>query len=361
MRTKALVLVAATLAVAAAVAYFVWPSGSASKALPGSVATAETPATSSDAGVAGPTPSGVDDPMRITEPRDRSTEPSVEGAEPEETDAPQTDSLSLGGPRTGAAEGTTRRAARRSFEPADDPVRGRASTVRGGGVPMGGAGASSSSGSRERRSGDNAKITPGVTGPMPALGGGGESVEPTPQEPSPVRRPDLADPGREDEGDSPSPQSTADDNSDDDASADDELPPPPARVGAFISSGDLVVGQQLVVEVRVMQATDLASAPFHIVYDPTVLAYQGGAEGPLLASDGSGTAFLAAPSGDRVVVGLSRLGQRAGVAGSGLLCTLRFTATSPGKSPLRFENARLVSATGGDLPVSFMSTAITVR
>ncbi len=123
-----------------------------------------------------------------------------------------------------------------------------------------------------------------------------------------------------------------------------------ARVWLAASATELLVGQIVEVRVLIESGQDVASVPFHLSFDPALLAFRGAVEGPLLSSDGRPTVFMAVPSaaGDRVIVGASRLGQQPGVNGDGELCRLSFEVMGEGRAALRFERTRVVKARGSD-------------
>jgi len=101
------------------------------------------------------------------------------------------------------------------------------------------------------------------------------------------------------------------------------------------------VGETIEVRVRIANGHDVGSVPFHILYDPQVLKFEGGEEGQFLKGDGAQTAFFAAPTNTpgELVVGLSRLGNGDGASGNGELCVLRFRVLARGKSGLEFRKA----------------------
>jgi hypothetical protein len=109
-------------------------------------------------------------------------------------------------------------------------------------------------------------------------------------------------------------------------------------------------------------AVDAASIPFHVVFNPAVVRFESGEEGSFLSGGGQ-TAFFASPTstGERVVVGLSRLGPEQGASGSGELCRLRFTTIGAGDSALAFERAKVRDTSNKILPASFAPTKVSVR
>ena len=135
------------------------------------------------------------------------------------------------------------------------------------------------------------------------------------------------------------------------------------RVEMAPSSAEYTTGDRVTVHVRIFNGTDVGSVPFHVVYDRRVLAFEGGEEEAFLSSDGRQTAFFAAPttSGDRVVVGLSRLGRGDGIAGTGKLCVLHFTAIAPGDAGLAFSRAKIRDSSNGVVGASFEVRPVTVR
>jgi hypothetical protein len=135
------------------------------------------------------------------------------------------------------------------------------------------------------------------------------------------------------------------------------------RVQMAPASAEYATGDRVTLHVRILNGKDVGSVPFHVVYDPQVLVFEGGVEEAFLGSDGRETAFFAAPtsSGDRVVVGLSRLGRGDGIAGTGELCVLHFTAIAPGDAGLAFERAKIRDSSNGVVGASFEVRPVTVR
>lgn len=160
----------------------------------------------------------------------------------------------------------------------------------------------------------------------------------------------------------------------DDPTPEAETPPPPpeesprapvgpATVRLEPSARLLSVGQQVGVRVVIEGATDAASVPFRVVFDPAVLRFARAQQGPFLGRDGNAVAFMAGPNqdGGQVIVGLSRLGEVAGLSGSGDLCTLTFTAIGPGATGLIFDDAKIRTAEGDLASATFVPAALQVR
>ncbi len=136
----------------------------------------------------------------------------------------------------------------------------------------------------------------------------------------------------------------------------------PPRV-TMVPLGDAVVGGRLSMEIHIFAAHNVGSVPFHLVFNPGVLRFEAGREGPFMSRDGRATAFFAAPtsSGDRVVVGLSRLGRGDGADGSGLLCTLDFEVTGSGPAGMTFQRAKVRNAENQIVPAFFEPALLSTR
>jgi hypothetical protein len=134
-------------------------------------------------------------------------------------------------------------------------------------------------------------------------------------------------------------------------------------VGMVVDSSEFEVGDRVAIRIEVAGAVDVGSVPFHVLYDPAVLQFEWGEEGPFLGGDGRQTAFFAAPTsqGDEVVIGLSRLGRGNGIVGAGELCVLYFTAVGPGDAGLGFSRAKVRDSNNRIVPSSFDPVAMSVR
>ena len=123
------------------------------------------------------------------------------------------------------------------------------------------------------------------------------------------------------------------------------------------------VGDRVAVEVRVENATNVGSIPFHLQYNAQVLEWLGPAnEGNFLRSDGTNTVFLALPAqtGGDLVVGASRLGGGQGVSGSGTIATFQFQAINPGDCGFAFTGASVKDPQARSIPASFITAPVTV-
>ncbi|MFH1860884.1 MAG: C25 family cysteine peptidase [bacterium] len=101
-------------------------------------------------------------------------------------------------------------------------------------------------------------------------------------------------------------------------------------------------GKEFSVSLCVGRVVDLYGANIDLTFDPAIIQIIGATEGSFLNSDGTGTSFMHTDNRQgRVIIGISRLGQVAGVTGTGTLCSLTFRAKIPGQTMLRLENVSL--------------------
>ena len=142
-----------------------------------------------------------------------------------------------------------------------------------------------------------------------------------------------------------------------------EAPAGPAIVSLIPSSESIHVGEPLVVEVVIQNATDVGSVPFHLRYDFSVLQFVGPAtEGPFMGSDGAKTVFLATDTGGggEIIVGLSRMRAAQGATGSGTLAIFQFQAVAPGDAGFAFSGASVTDPQARPLPAAFNKAHVTV-
>jgi hypothetical protein len=129
------------------------------------------------------------------------------------------------------------------------------------------------------------------------------------------------------------------------------------------SAVQVALGGSLSIRVEIVGAADVGSVPFHVVFNPAVLRFEGGREGRFLQGGGRQTAFFASPmsSGSEMVVGLSRLGAGNGIGGGGELCTLDFTVVGPGDAGLAFTRAHVRDSANRIVPATFHAATVTAR
>jgi hypothetical protein len=126
----------------------------------------------------------------------------------------------------------------------------------------------------------------------------------------------------------------------------------------------LQVGRVFTVEIRARHLRDAGALAFHLVYDPAMIepVPEGFTEGTLLRRNGARTSFLARPAstGDRVMVGIARLGDPRGTRGRGHVCRLTFRALRPGESAIVFDRARLSDPQAREIQATFQPVTIRV-
>lgn len=142
-----------------------------------------------------------------------------------------------------------------------------------------------------------------------------------------------------------------------------EPPQTPASLALLPARHVVDVGEQIALDVAVEGAVDLNSAGLQVRFDPSLLEFVDAFEGGLLRQGGVETSFQASQSGNRVQVGMARIGAEdpSGVRGSGSLLTLVFRATAPGSGEIRIDQAALRDAQGRPLPVEMRGATVTVR
>jgi general secretion pathway protein D len=145
-----------------------------------------------------------------------------------------------------------------------------------------------------------------------------------------------------------------------------ETPPvqSPATVRIVPSAPSFRVGDRVTVEVRIDNATNVGSVPFHLRYNRQVLEFVPPAvQGPFLNADGANTVFLANDSGNggEVVVGLSRLGGGEGMTGGGTLAIFQFQAINPGDCGFAWSGASVKDPQARNLPASFLTAPVAVE
>jgi len=305
----------------------------------------EAPAEAPAAADAEPTEAPAEDAAGTTD-ADIETEPGA--AEPEAGD-PEAEAIEIGSAPEAA--------------PPEDPLTGGAPADAG--VP---AGASPGSEPRElTAAGRDRSSPPSSPGGSPGAGGFGVtgSTQGQPgalvltQPPAGAGDGAAADPAPDDPrqgGGTPGPAGPR--------TNDDDPPVDPNRAAILeaVPRKKLVsLGQVIPVEIRISGAFNVGSVPFHLSFNPVVLALNDSPQsqqGPFL----DGASFLIAPGGPgEVVVGLSLLGATTGRSGDGLLATIYFRAIGMGQSPLAFTNASVRAPDASLRPASFVHSSIQVR
>jgi hypothetical protein len=161
-------------------------------------------------------------------------------------------------------------------------------------------------------------------------------------------------------GTEPPPGTTGEDKPDEDR----EKPTGPAVVSLIPNAQSFGVGDVIIVEVRVDNAQNVGSIPFHLRYNTDVLQFISPAgEGSFMNNDGANTVFLASDTGGggEIVVGLSRMGVSEGATGAGSLATFQFQAVNPGNCGFAFTGASVKDPQARNLPAAFNAANVEVQ
>jgi len=120
-------------------------------------------------------------------------------------------------------------------------------------------------------------------------------------------------------------------------------------------------GQRLSVNVHITGAADLFSAPFYVQYDPRHLKVVAVKQGGFLKRDGVSTAFLHKEKRPgTIMVGLSRLGNKSGVSGSGTLATLTFITLGAGHTTISLSKSDLKDSQLAPAKIHIKNATITI-
>jgi hypothetical protein len=139
-----------------------------------------------------------------------------------------------------------------------------------------------------------------------------------------------------------------------------EPPPPVTPAVAFTGSGGSSTnsitiaqgpgtsGTTLELEIRATSVQDLYGLAFDLEYPSNLLRFESSANAPgFLDAGGAQASYVSSLAREGfLVVGYTRLGQVAGVSGSGLLARVRFTAIATGTGTVRFSRNSAFSSQG---------------
>lgn len=129
--------------------------------------------------------------------------------------------------------------------------------------------------------------------------------------------------------------------------------------------GSPIEGAVFTIEVRVSRLRDAGAVAFHLLYDPEMVEPLPSAftEGGVMRRGGASTSFLAAPAstGERLMLGIARLGRGEGARGDGLLCRLAFRALRAGPAEFAFDRAAVTTPAAVSIPASFRPGHVLIR
>ena len=135
-------------------------------------------------------------------------------------------------------------------------------------------------------------------------------------------------------------------------------PPPAATVPASVASFTLTPptapptnGASFQVPITLTGATDVASVPIQLQYDPAKLSLLNVAAGDLLSRDGKAVALIHRDDGPgNVTVVAARPPGTAGISGSGVVCILTFQAKAAGPTAVTMTRAGAVNSAQQQVP-----------
>lgn len=123
------------------------------------------------------------------------------------------------------------------------------------------------------------------------------------------------------------------------------------------------VGDQFAVTVNASGAQNLYSAPFILLYDPSIIDFVGSTEGNFLKQDGKQTDFKTSVARDtgQVNIVLKRVGNVAGVNGSGTLISAFFKAKKRGIAGFSIQDMKLSTPGGSPVEMTPFNVAVEIK
>ena len=137
----------------------------------------------------------------------------------------------------------------------------------------------------------------------------------------------------------------------------------PASVRFLPPVVNTTVGSAMTVALIIENATDVASAPLQVQYDPKVVTLNDVGRGDFFSSDGQIPQFtknIQNEAGSAAIT-LNRLPGSAGASGSGVLVTMIFQATASGTTTVRVPNLNVRDANGNVVASGVPAMTITVK
>ena len=130
--------------------------------------------------------------------------------------------------------------------------------------------------------------------------------------------------------------------------------------GIVLAQGAGTSASSLTVEVRAAQVTGLYALAFDLDYPAAAVRFQSAAAGPFLGTSGQVSTQVAESTPGHLVVGVTRLGNLAGVDGSGVVLSLVFTPVANGSGAFTFSRNTAFRAEGTTLNLAWAGGTVTV-
>jgi general secretion pathway protein D len=138
-------------------------------------------------------------------------------------------------------------------------------------------------------------------------------------------------------------------------------PTGPAVLTLRPSALQLRVGERITVDVTLeANGNEIASVPYHLVFDPNLLRVVSVSEGSFFRAQGANTLFIPEIQPGRVIIGHSQFGGSESVSGSGVLATLTVEGVAPGSVSIAFENAAILDRIRDRVPFRTEGTSLRV-
>jgi hypothetical protein len=128
-----------------------------------------------------------------------------------------------------------------------------------------------------------------------------------------------------------------------------------------LQAGGGATAERFTLSLRADEVTDLYGYGVDIVFDPALVAFESAAAGGFFDETGVSVAtqVTEGPTGT-LVIGQSRVGEVAGVTGSGILLSLEFVAVTPGSGAIEVRNGGAFDSTGATAGIEFYGGLVTV-
>jgi general secretion pathway protein D len=136
--------------------------------------------------------------------------------------------------------------------------------------------------------------------------------------------------------------------------------PSPVRLSLAPGTPSATIGEIFTVQLRAETERPVAHVPLTVRFDGALLEVVRVTGGDFLGGDGETVVLADHSQPGRIVLGASRLGQRGGVAGDGVVAEIQFRALNAGEATLSLENARVRDAGLQTMPVAVQGSRLTL-